>query len=75
MGKKHWSRMNPLELAKAAGLRAQDVGRNTYLYIDMDGKVTYMQKSDRNSYPSDEQQSIGYLISFGETLKEIKAAL
>lgn len=60
--------MEPLTIEQALerlGLvRGQDTGRNTYLYWASDGRLTAIEKPDRNSRPIDEIESFGYVIAF-----------
>jgi hypothetical protein len=53
------------QMLKQLGLtRGKDTDKNTYLYIDTDGRLTACQKTDRNSIPRDQHEQIGYVIAF-----------
>lgn len=42
-------------------LELEEVSRDTYLYIDTEGRLSAVEKSDRLSSPDDEFESVGYI--------------
>ena len=44
---------------------ARKVTERSYAYIDNSGHLSFMEKTDANSNPADEWESVGYLTKLG----------
>lgn len=57
--------MSMSEMLKHLEYRPEEITMQTYIYIDVDGKLSGMTKRDHQAQPDDEFESIGYVYKHG----------